>query len=238
MKLFVTDYDDTLYQNDEIIKENIQSILKLKENNFLIMISTGRSYSSIKEQVIKYHIPCDYISCADGSILYDKNGKIIHETYIDNKIIPTLTEFYQKIPYEEIQFSYSNGYSNILLNDNQLLGINICLSTKNYTSKIVKNFLKLKRKYPNYNYLSYMHPNYSYLCVKPLNISKSYIIRILAKKLKIVKKDIYVIGDSSNDIEMISDYNGVGMVNSCPEILKITKKKYLTVSDYINDILS
>ena len=53
----------------------------------------------------------------------------------------------------------------------------------------------------------------------------------------IKKEDIYVIGDSSNDIEMIKDFNGVGMDNSSLEVLKIVKKTYPEVSDYLNEIL-
>lgn len=238
MNLFVTDYDDTLYQNDDGIKENIKNLKKLQKKKFLIVISTGRSYPSIKLQVDKYQIPYDYLSCADGSIIYDTKGQIIYKSCINDDIIEILQSFYEKLPYEEIQFSYPEGYLNTLKGTQDLLGINICLSSNNYNKKIVKEFMKLKKKYPNYNYLAYQHINFSYLCIKPINISKSFAISILKDKFKIKKEDIYVIGDSSNDIEMIKDFNGVRMTNSYPEIIKLTNKSYNTVSDYINEIIT
>ena len=237
MNLFVTDYDDTLYTNEKSIVKNIESLKELKKHQFIIMISTGRSYPSIKMQVEKFNIPFDYLSCADGSIIYNKEGKILYCQYINPEIIDCFVNFYQSLKYEEIQFSYNEGYSNILKNKNKLLGINICLSTDNYNQDIVKRFYKLKEKYPNYNYLDYKHPNFSYLCIKPLNISKSYSIKILKEKLNIDDANIYVIGDSANDYEMIYDYKGVGMTKSSPKILEIVSKTYDEVNEYILDIM-
>ena len=237
MKLFVTDYDGTLFTDTNNIIENILMLKKLQENDFNIVISTGRSYPSIKNQVDTYHIPYDYLSCADGSILYDKKGNILKMYLINEDIIKPLQEFYQNLPYEEIQFSYPTGYSNILNKEKQLLGINICLSTNNYTKDIVNSFLQMQKKYPLYNFLNYMHPNFSYLCIKPFGITKASTIDYLKKKNHIKNKNIYVIGDSDNDYEMIKSYDGVCMDNSCPNVLSISKAKYLSVKDYIKDIL-
>ena len=237
MKLFITDYDDTLYQDDDKIKENIIMLKRLQENNFKVIISTGRSYPSIKTQINYYQIPYDLICCADGSIIYQKDGSILKMFTMDDKIYEALKNFYQNLSFEEIQFSYPEGYLNYLKDNDTLLGINICISTKNYNSKLVKDFLALKKNFPNYNYLNYQHPNFSYLCVKPLNISKSFAIQYLMKYFSLSKEDIYVIGDSSNDFEMIKDFNGVCMENSCEEVLLIAKKKYATVKEYIKDIL-
>ena len=238
MKLFVTDYDGTFYTDDKSIKDNIIMLERLQKNDFKIMISTGRSYPSIKNQIDIYHIPYDYLSCADGSIIYGKDNNILKMYVIDSKIIKPFEDFYRNLDYEEIQFSYSNGYSNLLKkDDNRLLGINVCISTNNYTKKIVDDFLKMKKKYSKYHFLNYMHPNFSYLCIKPKGIDKSSTITYLKKTNNIKNKDIYVIGDSYNDYEMIKKYHGVCMNSSCVDVLNISKKIYSSVSDYIKDIL-
>jgi len=236
MKLFVTDYDDTLYNGDLIINKNINKLKELQQNNFKVVISTGRSYPSILNQVNKYNIPYDYISCCDGSIIYDDKGRIIDAFYLSKEIIKPFINFYQNLNYEEIQFSYKEGYSNILKDDN-LLGINIVLATDNYKEEIIKDFLKLKNMYPEFNFLPYRHPNFSYLCVKPKNVSKSFAIKRLKERLNINDNDIYVIGDADNDFEMIRDYHGVGMKTSCDSVKEIANKLYNEVYDYINDIL-
>ena len=238
MKLFITDYDGTLYTSDDSIKENNKKLKELQENHFYVVISTGRSYPSIKTQINLYHIPYDFICCADGSIIYDNKGNILNMSILDKEIVNHFIEFYQKLDYEEIQFSYPDGYYSNLQNNDNLLGINICLATNKFTKEIDNSFQKIKDEYPKYNYLSYAHPNFSYLCIKPENISKSSAVSFLQEKYHISKDDIYVIGDSSNDLEMIRDYHGVCMENSSQEVLNITKKVYKEVSDYIEDILS
>ena len=237
MKLFVADYDGTLYTENDSMKKNIQAIKKLKRNGFLFVISTGRSYVSIKNQINMYNIPYDYVTCADGSITYDKSGKIVNMFPLDRDIIEAFEKFYSELSYEEIQFSYPEGYENSLKTSDNLLGINVCINSSLYNKKIVKDFYKLKNRFPKYNYLAYEHPNYSYLCIKPKNISKSYSIRELQKTLDIKNQDIYVIGDSSNDYEMIKDFKGVCMTNSYPDIIKLSKKRYIEVYEYIDEIL-
>ena len=238
MRLFVTDYDGTLFVDDKIFKENINILNKLKENNIKIVIATGRSYPSIKNQVDTNNIPYDYLCCADGSVIYDNKDNLINIWEMNNDIIKPYQDFYKDLNFEEIQFVYPEGYSNILKdNDSKLLGINICLNIINYTKEIVDKFVLMSKNYPNYNFLNYMHPNFSYLCIKPIGINKSSAIFYLANKLNIEKQDIYVIGDSYNDYEMIRDFHGSCINTSCNDVLKVAKNKYFSVTDYIKDIL-
>ena len=238
MKLFVTDYDGTLFIDENDIKKTNKMLNTLKENGFKIMIATGRSYPSIKNQVLIHHIPYDYLSCADGSIIYNDKDEIIKLFYMNQEIVKPFQDFYSKLNYEEIQYAYPECYSNIFKeNNNQLLGINICISTINYNEKIVNEFNLMSKDYPKYTFLNYVHPNYSYLCVKPKGITKSSTIKYIMKKDHISTKNIYVIGDSDNDYEMIKDYKGACMDTSCMEVLNISKNKYKSVRDYITDIL-
>ena len=238
MKLFVTDYDDTLYLDDESIKETNKLLKKLKENDFLVVIATGRSFPSIHNQVLLHNIDYDYLICADGSIIYN-NKKTIETMYRLNKeILKPFKEFYKDLNYEEIQFSYPEGYSNIYKDNDNLIGINVCLTSDKYTDELVNSFLSMKKDYPDYSFLAYRHPNYSYLCVKPIGISKSAGIKYIMNKHNIKKEDIYVIGDSSNDCEMIKDFNGAGVTWSNPDVLLITNKIYPNIDSYINDILN
>ena len=237
MKLFVTDYDGTLFVDEISIKENIKYLKKLQENNIKVIINTGRSYPSIKNQLNLYGVPYDYIICADGSVLYDNNDNILKLYEMDTKIIEPYKKFYQEINYEEIQFAYKEGYSNILTSTRGLLGINVCITTKNYTKELEKKIFNMNELYPDYSFFGYSHPEFSFLCVKPKGITKASIITYLMNEYNINKKDIYVIGDSDNDYEMIKEFNGVAVTLSYPKILEISKRTYASVADYIKDIL-
>ena len=237
MKLFVTDYDETLFVDDDSLKENARMLKLLQENDTKVVIATGRSYPSIMYQLSLHPAPYDYIICADGSILYDNKGNILKLYEMSDEIIEPFKKFYKDLNYEEMQFVYKEGYSNILTSIKGLLGINVCISNKNYTKELRDNLLKLNDDYPNYSFFCYTHTEYSFLCVKPKGITKATFISYLMDENNINKKDIYVIGDSYNDYDMIKEYDGVAMNTSYPEILEIAKKTYSCVSDYIKDIL-
>lgn len=237
MKLFVTDYDNTLFIDDVSILENIKMIKELQKNNFYVVISTGRSLPSIKEKIREYNIPFDYLTCADGSIIYDKNYEIIKFYEIKKDIINEIINYKNQITHEEIQISYENGYSNLLDLSKKISGINIVIHNSTITDKTNSLFNDLKTKFPSYNYLVYNHEPYSFYCIKQKNVSKAKGIEFLSEYLNIKRENIYVIGDSDNDLEMLIEYNGVCVKNSTEEVLKACKKSYNQVYDFINEIL-
>ena len=67
--------------------------------------------------------------------------------------------------------------------------------------------------------------------------NKSNAIKVLSHNLNIDKSQIYTIGDSYNDINMIKDYNGFCMKNSITELKSISQKEYTSVSNLVMDIL-
>jgi HAD superfamily hydrolase (TIGR01484 family) len=236
MKLFVTDYDNTLYINDDEIKETIKDLKKLKKRDTIIMISTGRALPSIKREITRNNIPFDYVSCADGSIIYDHNFNLVKAYHMNKDIISELDYLKRDLNYEEIQISYLDGYSNLLDLTKTITSLNFVIHIDNYDQNIINKINYLKEKYPEYNYVSYLHDFIYFVCIKKKNVSKAKSISYLSRKLKIKKKDIYVIGDADNDIEMIQEFHGVTLENGTDRIKAASSKIYNKISDYINEI--
>lgn len=242
MKLFVTDYDNTLYVNDEEIKEAIKELERIRKKDFKVVISTGRSIPSIKKEVIKHNIPFDYLSCADGSLIYDNNYNLLKEHHMDKEIIKEIPNLVKNITYEEIQYSYDTGYENYLDLSKNISSVNIVIFENCYNNEMRKRWIDLQKRFPTYNYLNYKH-FYSvtksylyYLCIKNKDVSKSKGIEFLANHLNINKEDIYVIGDSDNDYEMIRDFNGVCVTNSTDQIKQVSKCVYKKISDFLKEL--
>jgi len=82
-KLLVSDYDDTFKTTPVPFEKNIKSVKSFRSKGNIFMIATARTYESIKEEVDKYKIEYDYLSCLDGAQLYDKDGKLLDATFID-----------------------------------------------------------------------------------------------------------------------------------------------------------
>ena len=50
-KLLVADYDNTFYTNEEQLYKNIKDIKKFQKEGNIFVISTSRSWKSIKEEI-------------------------------------------------------------------------------------------------------------------------------------------------------------------------------------------
>lgn len=190
---------------------------------------TGRDIISIKDEINKYNIPYDYIICSDGSIIYDKE-KMVKMYKIKDKFHKIIFDFIKNITYDELQIAYEKGYSDEFTNE-PFASINISIKDNKEF-----NFDKLKEKYQDFNYLIYTHPPVTYYCIKPKSVDKAYAINYFKNKFNLKMKDIYVIGDSDNDLEMIKKYHGVCVSSANENVIKISKKVYKEVFNYLEDI--
>lgn len=239
IKLFVADYDGTIYTDDINLSINRKRLLMLHKLGFIINISTGRSFESIKEQVDKHKLYYDYLTCADGSVIIDKDDNIVLFNEIDSNAINEFIEFTSTVNYEEIQFVYPKYYGESPDLD-KIAGINIAVSTEllREDKSIFERFNKLKNKLTDYNFLNYCHYPINYLCFKKKGVTKASSIDYLRKYYNLEKDSIYVIGDSYNDIEMITEFNGVRINNNNPDMENIGKKMYYQVYEYIDEIIN
>ncbi len=234
MKLFVTDYDNTLHVEDKNMKKTIKKLKELQKKDYLIMISTGRAIRSIQEEIQRFNIPFDYVSCADGSVVYDNNYQLIKHFVMDNTIMKELDYLLDNVTYEKVQFSHADGYSHEINDDKDLSSINIVITNENMSESVMKRYKKLEKKYPQYNYLIYYHEPYYYLCIKAYEVSKSSTIKYMSDLLKATK--IEVIGDSDNDYEMIKDFNGVCVSIANDNVKKVSKKIYKNIDLFIDEL--
>ena len=100
-KLLVFDLDGTILdKNSTISNRMIEICSKLKKQNILFTIATGRSAKPALEyaKILGVNIP---IICLGGSLIIDPiNKKIIRETKIDNHISRNLIKNLDQIKYE------------------------------------------------------------------------------------------------------------------------------------------
>ena len=160
-KLLVSDYDLTLkviydFEHDFLIKANIEAIKELMANGHIFMLNTGRDYNSIKEEVIKNHIPYNYLACNDGTILLDEHDGLVH--YYDLHM--------RDYDYEFLFYKLKENN----LNPHAILG-GMCIDT----NKELLNIEEIANKY----YLNYNISN-DMVCFSPMPLSKA-LIKFISK---------------------------------------------------------
>lgn len=233
-KVLVVDYDRTLFINNDDMLNNINSINKFRENGNIFIIATGRTYNSLKKEIDKYNIEYDYLILNHGSLVIKKDKSTLFHYKIDRNILFDITNYLSKYKPKSVMYSYyTEDTSNI--NNPDISKITIEFQKDIETFK--KVMMDVVKKYNNKLNIYFTQNFEIEIISKETNKSKA--IDLLMKKVNFKKENIYTIGDSYTDIEMINDYNGSCMEKSI-DILKNNKniKKYSSVSVLIKDILN
>lgn len=235
-KILVSDYDGTLFLNDDDIRINIQMIDEFRKKGNFFVIATGRSYESIKKQIKKYNISFDYLILGHGTVILDRKEKPINFYAIDNlvakNIINSISSFKNNI--SKIRL-YGILKEDININDESVTKIRILTKTieasKNISEYINSNFNEYVKSYV------IDATEYIFTEIISINTDKGKAIEEILKYKNVSKENVYVIGDGSNDIEMIEKYNGYGMINSDQCVINVSIKIYNSVSDLIKEII-
>ena len=233
-KVLVVAYDRTLFINNSDMLNNINSINKFRENGNIFIIATGRTYNSLKKEIDKYNIEYDYLILNHGSFVIKKDKSTLFHYKIDKNILFNITNYLSKYKPKSVMYSYYTEDTNDI-NNPDISKITIVFQKDIETFK--KVMMDIVKKYNNKLNI-YFTQNYEIEIISK-ETNKSRAIDLLMKKANFKKENIYTIGDSYTDIDMINDYNGSCMEKSI-DILKNNKniKKYSSVSVLIKDILN
>lgn len=206
MFLLATDYDGTLYTDSNNLKINIKHINKFMNNGNKFMIVTGRSFSSIKKEINKYNIKYDYLSCNNGLITFDNKDKVINSSIMD---------------LEDLNYIYSLLENSLKIRDIKLYNF----YGESYSFRdILEVYAKFKWDTSSKQFKQYIESNLPNIkCYKIFNklfISNNYTkadaVSFIQHLHNIKKEDVYTVGDNSNDIEMLREFNGNKMFFSYP----------------------
>lgn len=228
MKFLISDYDGTLKPFDEnpnfienyTFNKNIHEVNNFVKQGNLFMISTGRSTESIKKEIQKYKILYNYLSSYNGRVVLDKDNKLINAKYIDENFIKEINSIKENI--KDIMLYNEFGKT---IEKNNLIYIYITVDNLKICKEIIE---KIEVKYPN------IKISYNYLLKRMVirtEFNKSLGIKKLLEKenISISKENIFTIGDESNDLEMLNDYNGYHVLLSNPNL-------YLNINNPISSV--
>ena len=230
-KILISDYDGTFYQNYIDIKKNIDKVNEFRTLDNLFVLATGRSYVDLKQKIDKYEIPYDYLILNHGALLLSKDLEIIKVFTLDKELVDSILEYANnKDIYDVILISAFDKNVTDTLNI-----VKIMLKLYSYDKALeVKNYID--KSYTNIR--SYLVRDEEHYLVEVVSnkASKSLMIDKILEKEKIVKNNVYTIGDGINDIDMIKKYNGYRVKNSCKELILVTNRVIDNVSDLISRI--
>lgn len=237
MKYLIVDLDDTFLTSDKKISDySIKGLNKLRENGFLFVINTARSYLSAKPfmEILKP----DYSILNGGTLIYDSSFNVIFQKLLDKDIVNYLLE---RIKGNAKNFSVE-GESGLYSNDLAYCDYNPLAKYFSFDDKYFEGAYKVLISDTNMDLWISLSKELN-LCFEKyltgswarISASTKYLgNRMLFQILQDENPKDYVFGDDSGDIEMINNaYHGCILINARDELKNKVKNK--TLFDMNND---
>ncbi len=223
MKILISDFDGTLFINEDDILKNSKKIKEFRGNGNLFIISTARNYEAIEPACRQYNIEADYFFCDIGSVILDKNGNVLYKKYINiddrNKIEKILYGYEENLIIKRYgtHGKQDRNIENVI--EYKIEGD--IENLKTLKKEIDKN-LKYSRTQITEDNKFIIHTS-----------SKDQVIDIFKNILDVNDNKIITVGDEIDDLDMLKKYNGYRM-NKCNEyLLKYNFKCVNSVSELI-----
>lgn len=244
-KIFITDYDGTLFQYGTVSQRDIETIRKFRKEGGLFGIATGRMIASIKHEVERYNIPVDFVIGVNGAITVNQRFEEISCVNIENQVGLQVKDMLKNGKAQ--RYSITDGYNvfsrgdtsgefnnfavekDIILNNN-IKGLFARVDSREtaiaLSDKINVHYGMHVRALPNYNYIDIAS------CHTDKAIAIDKYLRAFDNPL------VATSGDAHNDLMMLKQYNGYAMRHGDEDIISQIDYHVDTVSEAILDFMS
>lgn len=248
-RLLAIDMDGTtLNSKHEISNETLNTINRLKKDNVIILIVTGRMYSSAFEISKKLNLNTP-ISSYNGAKIHDEKGNLIYKKEISENIIKKLVSlpdlkknnvlplfFIDEklvVPWKDKNLEEYENRTGIKaeIDENilkkEFISTKFLLSSENYSYLSVLKEI-IKKELGSKVYLTNSMKRY----VEVLNpeVSKGNAIKYLVEKFNVPLSQCVVIGDNNNDIGMfMPEVYKVAMGNATSKLKE--KADFVTITN-------
>lgn len=229
-KILVSDYDDTFFTNVSEIYENIEKIKEFQNKGNLFVITTSRSWKSIKEEINKYHIPYDYVCCNTGAGIFDKHETQIYANFITPEEKQKVEEILEKeiiIPKVDLKITRYGIPDEQEKKSNQIVGYKI--KGDKYKLEQLKN--NLSDIFPNFQL--YFKKEQGKLFLNNKANTKEKAIEELFKFLPKDNYHVITVGDDDVDYNMIKKYDGYRMDKSSELLTNSIHKTVYSITELL-----
>lgn len=260
MKILASDLDGTLFREQEINKDDISALKKLKDNGHKFIISTGRSLRGVKRIFENYNdVAADYLVLCNGSLVLDKDLNTVYKKYIKADLSQEIIKEF--IDNNDVCFYFDDGRDTYIVEGNYVK--EDAFNIEEFASKVLKREEAINRK-GEYQIMSVfpkdksiesaelikeqlidkygedieVFRNQYFLDMAPKGCSKGIGLKMIIESTNLDVSSLYTIGDSLNDISMFEITNNSYTFNHAEEKIKMYAKNHVDyVHECINQIL-
>lgn len=243
--ILFSDFDGTLCPRDnkKVFHENLVAVQKFRKAGNIFCLATGRSLSSLKRQWTDCQNYLDYIILDNGSVCIDNHEKVIFEHKIPHHTAQAILR--QAIFSHETQTKFGLVYYHDMTERQSLDGdvtkIRCWVRNDKTAIKITEtincDFSEYAKAFPMLDVfpsgLSWLDTSVGFTAfvdIVPRDAGKERSVAKLARLLNFDIKQVVTVGDDTNDLEMIKEFNGYAMKKSVPALLQAVEATHIVSS--------
>lgn len=239
IKLFVTDIDGTLLSigSGVVPAKNIEAVQEMSRAGVRVVIATGRMYRAALPIAAQLKVPVPII-CYNGALIKSSSGEVLHTQYMDAAKVLALINFFeergrhiQSYVDDVLYVAEKNNYVQLYEKSQKVSstvvgwdglrgrveGVTKLLGISDDGDELADSMDSIRKLHGDKVEVTRSHPMFAEFMAK--GVTKAGAIKILADKLGIANDEILAIGDSDNDLQMLTSVGcGVAMGNAAPHI--------------------
>ena len=238
VKLFVTDIDGTLLvPGQKVSAKNIEAVQAMIKAGVTVVIATGRMHSAALPVAAQLGVPVPIISY-NGALIKSSAGEVIHAQYMDYDKVLALINFFEGrdwylqsysgdilyVPERGDGAKFYEKMLNVTAHEigwdglrSRLKDVPKLLSVSATPEETDEKLAAVRENFGGQIEITRSAPRFCEFM--SLGVSKASAIKILAQKLGVANDEILTIGDSDNDLPMLTEVGtGVAMGNAVPAV--------------------
>lgn len=234
MKLAASDYDGTLLRHGEISREDLEAIRAWRAEGHIFGLATGRDLNMTRCEVEKRKIPFDFLICNTGASIYDQDYIPLHLSALPARAAAEVLD--HPAAQGSRYFLISRGgrtYINVWSCESWLAGLGLELTPiEEPEARRMVGIHQIGLEFDtveearekagqfNRDFGIYMTSHQSGICVDlvPAGVDKGTGLALLMELKGWQPEEVLTIGDSENDLSMLSQYHGFAIEGSREEV--------------------
>lgn len=249
MKIIASDYDGTLHHHYSVSPQDREAIRKWRDHGNLFGIVTGRA-TDMLDTAKDEKLELDFVIVFNGVDVYDVQKDITQPTLI-KRLAGSTSSMYDML---QIILQAEGNWAEVVTPTRSYFFTHndTAREHKHWTAienaKPIKEYIQIYARYENESIslkiakeLEEKYPsevsalvNGFWLNAAPPAITKASGVWEYAKYMGVKKEDIFTIGDSYNDLDMLEVFNGYAMANGAEAVKKAAKGVCVSVAQLVD----
>lgn len=241
--LLCSDYDRTLRMENEIAEDVRKEIDRFRALGHHFCINTGRAYHNMLEELNERDFQaCDYYIAGSGSQLFDQNGAMMAGIEFEEDTARSVLAEIFNVASLSCVIGEGERWLRYWKEDCEVWQPSIVAADFEQIYTISTRFATEEEATAFQKHLEAScgvsaFVNRWAVDIVTKHVSKATGVDVLRKLLGLKKDQVFVIGDSRNDLPMIEAYHGFCVDNSEPEVLEAASRNFADVGACIRYLL-